>query len=103
MMTKERFLAIEKAIKEENKNEEMIASFIDRFSSSVSLVLNPTPTLDCLLDILVEDFGNEEAIMSYFFPVFDNFVNEFWDNDGNKVIVNNAEEFYDFLVKNVVV
>ena len=50
--------------------------------------------------MMIEEFHNEESIMAYFFPVFPEDTKVFYNNDGSKVIVNDDNEFYNFLVKN---
>ena len=100
MMSRERFLAAADAIRREEEDVERIADFIDTFSASVSIVLKTSPAVLFIVNMLNEEFHNEEAIMAYFFPVFPEDGKEFYNNDGSKVIVNDDNEFYNFLVKN---
>ena len=99
MMSRERFLAAADAVRREEADAERIADFIDTFSS-VSVVLRTSPAVNFIVNMMIEEFHNEESIMAYFFPVFPEDTKVFYNNDGNKVIVNDDNEFYNFLVKN---
>lgn len=100
MMSRERFLDAADAVRREEADAEKIANFIDTFSTSVSVVLKTSPAVIFIVNMMVEEFHNEEAIMAYFFPVFPEDGKEFYNNDGSKVVINDDNEFYNFLVKN---
>ena len=100
MMSRERFLEAADAVRREEADAERIADFIDTFSASVSIVLRTSPAVIFIINMMVEEFHNEESIMAYFFPVFSEDGKEFYNNDGSKVVVNDDNEFYNFLVKN---
>ena len=100
MMPRKRFLDAADAVRREEKDAERIADFIDTFSTSVSIVLRTSPAVNFIINMMIEEFHNEESIMAYFFPVFPEDTKVFYNNDGSRVIINDDNEFYNFLVKN---
>lgn len=100
MMSRERFLDAADAVRREEADAQRIADFIDTFSTSVSIVLRTSPAVNFIVNMMIEEFHNEESIMAYFFPVFPEDTKVFYNNDGSKIIVNDDNEFYNFLVKN---
>ena len=100
MMSRERFLDAADAVRRAENDVQKIADFIDTFSASVGIVLRTNPAVNFIVNMMIEEFHNEESIMAYFFPVFPEDTKVFYNNDGNKVIVNDDNEFYNFLVKN---
>ena len=100
MMSRERFLDAADAVRREEADAQRIADFIDTFSTSVSIVLKTSLAMNFIVNMLFEEFHNEESIMAYFFPVFPEDMKVFYNNDGSRVIINDVNEFYNFLVKN---
>ena len=100
MMSRERFLDAADAVRRAENDAQKIADFIDTFSASVGIVLRTNPAVNFIVNMMIEEFHNEESIMAYFFPVFPEDTKVFYNNDGSRVIINDDNEFYNFLVKN---